>query len=77
MLATHKNHFTGTTIAKTSDAELNLSDNPRIGFFEFNVLLHNSASHESFSDFIQLYFEDPQTDLYVRDWHFMRFDFDD
>ncbi|KAI6176867.1 JmjC domain-containing protein 4 [Aphelenchoides bicaudatus] len=24
-----------------------------------------------FSDFIQLYFEDPQTDLYVRDWHFM------
>ncbi len=54
MLATHKNHFTGTTIAKTSDAELNLSDNPRIGFFEFNVLLRNSASHESFSDFIQL-----------------------
>ena len=47
-------HFTGQLIDSRQGVEFNLSTQPRVGFFEFNVLLDNLANLEIMADYIQI-----------------------
>ncbi|MCX7569118.1 DUF4931 domain-containing protein [Tumebacillus sp. DT12] len=47
-------HFVGHTIAKTPGVTFNVSTLPRIGFFEFNVLLHDFSRLDRMADYIQV-----------------------
>jgi len=47
-------HFTGQLIDSRQNVEFNLSNQPRVGFFEFNVLLDNLAALEGMADYIQI-----------------------
>ena len=47
-------NFEGLTIARGPEAELNLSTMPRIGFYEFNAILHETDGDlDRLSDYIQ------------------------
>jgi len=46
-------NFTGIVIHRLPGVELNLSTSPRIGFYEFNVVLSDMAQIDRLSDYIQ------------------------
>lgn len=46
--------FSGEVISRRRAVELNLSTHPRMGFFEFNVILEDLAQQETLADFIQI-----------------------
>jgi galactose-1-phosphate uridylyltransferase len=46
--------FTGNIINRDTGVELNLANQPRIGFFEFNVRLANIAYLNKMADYIQI-----------------------
>ncbi|WP_102349813.1 DUF4931 domain-containing protein [Bacillus sp. Marseille-P3661] len=46
-------HFDGTIIKKEPEVEFNISDHPRMGSFEFNVILNHSEGIKTFADYIQ------------------------
>jgi hypothetical protein len=50
----HPSDFEGIVIDRNKDVEFNLSTKPRVGFYEFNVILHNDDSLETFADYIQI-----------------------
>lgn len=50
---TTPNNFTGVLIDKKSKVELNLSTSPRMGFYEFNVVLEDLAQVDRLSDYVQ------------------------
>ncbi|WP_374723572.1 DUF4931 domain-containing protein [Calidifontibacillus erzurumensis] len=49
-----KEQFIGMPIAKKNGVEFNISKFPRVGFFEFNVLMDNEKEVTTFADFIQI-----------------------
>jgi len=46
--------FEGLVIAKKNQVELNISTKPRVGFFEFNIILDDLNNIEQMADFIQI-----------------------
>lgn len=46
--------FIGLLIDKQTDVELNISIKPRVGFYEFNVILADMEEMPRFADYIQL-----------------------
>lgn len=50
----NKADFMGIEIASQSSVEFNLSNKPRMGFFEYNVLLHDLKDLQIMADYIQL-----------------------
>ncbi len=46
-------HFEGTPIANEEFIEFNVSTKPRIGFFEFNIILKNHSGRDRLADWIQ------------------------
>jgi ATP adenylyltransferase/5',5'''-P-1,P-4-tetraphosphate phosphorylase II len=46
--------FKGLPILKKENLEFNLSTTPRMGFYEFNIILHHSSALEQLSDCIQI-----------------------
>ena len=50
----HPEHFTGLVIDSAGKVELNLSTKPRVGFFEFNVIMNGSARIDQLADYVQL-----------------------
>ena len=46
--------FAGELISRQGGVELNLSTHPRMGFFEFNVILEDLAHQETLADYIQI-----------------------
>lgn len=49
-----KEFFQGTTIHNMPGVELNISTKPRVGFFEFNAILHNIDYIDQMADYIQI-----------------------
>lgn len=49
-----KDYFEGLVISKKNQVELNISTKPRVGFFEFNIILSALTKVEQMADFIQL-----------------------
>jgi hypothetical protein len=53
----HKNfipaQFTGMIIDAGSKVEFNLSTEPRVGFFEFNVVMQGLSEIDRFADYLQ------------------------
>lgn len=47
-------HFIGQLIDSRHSVEFNLSTKPRMGFFEFNILLQDLADLNSMADYIQI-----------------------
>ena len=47
-------HFVGRLIARRQRVEFNLSSQPRMGFFEFNIRLSDMANLEIMADYIQI-----------------------
>lgn len=47
-------HFEGVSIAKKKEVEFNVSTKPRIGFFEFNVILKDLSNQDTLADWIQI-----------------------
>lgn len=46
--------FEGIIIANSGDVQFSLSTKPRVGFYEFNVVMQDSGYWESFSEYIQV-----------------------
>ncbi|WP_110111655.1 DUF4931 domain-containing protein [Bacillus sp. CGMCC 1.16541] len=46
--------FEGITIDKKGGVTFNLSSKPRVGFFEFNVLMNNHDQLKHFADYVQI-----------------------
>lgn len=46
-------HFSGPVVARRTGVEFNVSDRPRIGFFEFNIILTERDRIDTMADFIQ------------------------
>lgn len=49
-----KEYFEGLVIAEKKQVELNVSTTPRVGFFEFNIILDNLSNIKKLADFIQI-----------------------
>ncbi|HEX7056122.1 MAG TPA: DUF4931 domain-containing protein [Bacilli bacterium] len=47
-------HFVGLPIADRSGVTLNLSTMPKVGFFEFNVVMNEAGNLPAFADYIQI-----------------------
>jgi len=47
-------HFEGLLISQTAGVELNISTKPRVGFFEFNVLLNKTGQIHILADYVQI-----------------------
>lgn len=50
----HEDHFIGTPIEVKNGVEFNISRFPRMGFFEFNVLMEGENGLQTFADNIQI-----------------------
>lgn len=50
----NKSDFTGLTIERRKGVELNISTKPRVGFYEFNVILEEMKELQPFADYIQM-----------------------
>ncbi|MFZ7103037.1 MAG: DUF4931 domain-containing protein [Peptococcaceae bacterium] len=46
--------FTGITIAERDAVVLNVSTTPRVGFFEFNIIMEDLQNIKPFADYIQI-----------------------
>ncbi|MCL6452338.1 MAG: DUF4931 domain-containing protein [Alicyclobacillus sp.] len=46
-------YFEGIPVTRTASAALNVSTQPRVGFFEFNVLLDHLAELDTMADYVQ------------------------
>ncbi|KJS88116.1 MAG: galactose-1-phosphate uridylyltransferase [Peptococcaceae bacterium BICA1-8] len=49
-----KDYLEGIVISKKNQVELNISTKPRVGFFEFNIILSDLTKVEQMADFIQI-----------------------
>lgn len=50
----HEEMFQGIIIAETEGVRFTLSTKPRIGFYEFNMIMDDSKYREEFSEYLQL-----------------------
>ncbi len=46
--------FQGVAIHQSNHVDFNISVKPRVGFFEFNIVLHNLSKLDQMADFIQI-----------------------
>jgi ATP adenylyltransferase/5',5'''-P-1,P-4-tetraphosphate phosphorylase II len=49
-----KDHFEGLVITERNNVQLNISTKPRVGFYEFNIILDDLKNIDQMADFIQI-----------------------
>lgn len=49
-----KDYFTGIIISEKNQVQLNISNQPRVGFYEFNIVLDNLKNLTQMADYIQV-----------------------